>query len=111
MEFSGPLKFLGFFLFAQTACNVAERSIGALWLRICVTGHSRTVRGVLRLLCVGRRRRLLILPHFQLGAIFRRKDVLALQIFSRVNVLGFFLLAMLPGLILAGGFGNTLVLL
>ena len=62
------------------------------------------------LLCIGWNDRLLILARFYLIAVFRRKDVFALQVFRGVDVLGFFLLAFLARAFLARRFGNALVL-
>jgi hypothetical protein len=70
----------------------------------------RAVDSVLRFLWGGRRR-VLILACFQHGAIFSRKDVLALQIFCRVNMLGFSALALFAGAFLTSDLGNILVFL
>ena len=48
---------------------------------------------------------------FQLGAIFRRKDLRTLQVFRGVNAFGFLLALLLVDAFLAGGFRNALVFL
>ena len=53
----------------------------------------------------------LVLARLQLGAIFQRKNVFALQVFGSVNVLGLFLQALFAGAFLARCFTNTWVLL
>jgi hypothetical protein len=110
MKFGGALKFFGFLLFAQTARDVAERCVCRKRGGIRVTRDGRAVHGVLRLLRGGWRREL-VFARFQLGAIFRRKDVFTLQVFRCVHVLGFFLLALFAGTLLASSFGNVLVFL
>lgn len=58
---------------------------------------------------VGRTSRLLIFARFQLGTILRGKNVLALQVFGGVNVLGPGLLVLLAGAFLTSRFRNALL--
>jgi hypothetical protein len=53
----------------------------------------------------------LISRGLELRAIFRGEDLGALQIFFGVNVIGFFLLRLLAGTFLFGGFRDILCLL
>ncbi len=64
------------------------------------------VGGFLGLLLSSRSR--LTFPGFDLGLIFRLEDAGALQIFHRVNVLGFFLLAFFARAFLTSGLGDVL---
>ncbi|OLC97889.1 MAG: hypothetical protein AUH86_06600 [Acidobacteria bacterium 13_1_40CM_4_58_4] len=77
-------------------------------MRVGVTRDGRAANGVLRLLRAGRGG--LVFARFHLRAIFRREDVLALQIFGGINVPRLFLLALLACTFLTGGFSNVLVL-
>jgi hypothetical protein len=62
-----------------------------------------------RFLCILLTREwLLRFPRFGLCAIFRRKNLRALQIFVRINVLRFLLLILLAGLLLARSVSNIL---
>ena len=54
---------------------------------------------------------MLSLARFELSAIFRREDVVALQVFRGVNVLGLLLRSFLASAFLTGGFGNALIFL
>jgi hypothetical protein len=91
------VKFLGIFLAAEMARDIAERS---------TSGKRFGVDGVRRFFIGGRS--LLIFLGFDLRAIFRSENFRALQIFFGVNVLGFFLLGFLTGVFLFGGVGNIL---
>ena len=108
MKLGGPLKFLRLFLSAQTASDVAEWCVCRKWLGVGVTRDGRAVNGVLRFLRAGRSG--LVFARFHLCAIFKREDVLALQILGGVNVPRPFLLALLTRPFLTGGFSNVLVL-
>jgi len=123
MKLRGALKLLRLFFFPKTAGDVAEwnafgsrrrrcginkrRAGGALYF----LGYGRAGDRLLWLLFVGWSDWLRILARFQLSAIFRRKDVVALQVFSSVNVLGFFLSAFFAGTFLTSGVCNALVFL
>src|SRR5438034_10966619 len=67
-------------------------------------------RTVLQLCWAGRGSRLLIFAGFELGVIFRRKNLLTLQLFAGVNVPGFFLLVLPAGAFLPCDFRNALLL-
>jgi hypothetical protein len=97
MKLRGPLKFLRFFLFAETASDVAERSVGRKGLRV------ESFLGFFR-----RRRSRLILLRFHLGAIFLRENLSALQILLGIDMLGFFLLTFFLGTFLTSRFGDVL---
>lgn len=73
--------------------------------------YGRTGDGVLWLLSVGWSRWLLILARLQLCAIFRRKDVVALQVIGGVNVFGLFLPIFFACAFLARGVCNVLIFL
>jgi hypothetical protein len=79
---------LRFFLTAKAASDIAEGSVG---------GKGLGVNWIRR-----------FFPGFGLLAILRGKNFRALQIFIRVNVLGFFLLRFFAGVFLPGGTGNIL---
>jgi len=123
MKFRGALKLLRLLFFPETASDVAERNVFGSRLRrwginsrrgggdLYVWRYGRAGDGLLWLLSVGWSDRLLILARFQLSAIFRRKDVVALQVFSGVNVFGFFLLAFFAGAFVTSGVCNALVFL
>jgi len=66
-------------------------------------------RTVLQLCWAGRGSRLLIFAGFELGVIFRRKNLLTLQLFAGVNVPGFFLLVLLACAFLPCDFRNALL--
>jgi hypothetical protein len=123
MKFRGALKLLRLLFFPETASDVAERNVFGSRRKRCginsrrgggdlyVWRYGRAGDRLLRLPSVGWSDRLLILARFQLSAIFRRKDVVALQVFSGVNVFGFFMLAFLAGAFLTGGVCNALAFL
>src|SRR5207253_11115469 len=66
-------------------------------------------RTVLQLCWAGRGSRLLIFAGFELGVIFRRKNLLTLQLFAGVNVPGFFLLVLPACAFLPCDFRNALL--
>jgi len=122
LKFNGALKLLRLVFFPETARDVAERNVfGSRWRRcginrrgggaVNVLRYGRTGDRVLWLLRVGWRGWLLILACFQLSAIFRRKDLVVLQVIGGVNVLIFFLMAFFAGAFLTSGFGHTLIFL
>ena len=81
---------------AVTASHVSKREVG---------GKSFGVEGFLWL---GPGQRLLFLLCFHFSAIFRCKDLGALQVLVGVNVFGLFLLVLLSRLLLASGRGYIL---
>jgi len=97
MELRGLLQAERLSQSAVTPSNFAERNIRRKGLRI---------HGILGL--VLGRKRLLILPGFQLGAIFRCEDLRALQVFIRVYVFCLLLLTCFAGLLLTGSFSDIL---
>ena len=66
-------------------------------------------RTVLQLCWAGRGSRLLIFAGFELGVIFRRKNMLTLQLFAGVNVPGLFLLVLPACAFLPGDVRNALL--
>jgi len=97
MELRGPLESLRLFLFAETASDVTERSIGRK--RLCVDS-------ILGFFCSRRNRRIFL--GFHLSAILRRQNLIPLQILFGVNVFGFLLLAFFLGAFLSSRFGDVL---
>src|SRR5258708_31154694 len=96
MELRRALKFLRLFLFAETASDVTEMSIGRKRLRVdSILGFFRS-----------RRNRLIFLG-FHLSAILRRQDLIPLLIIFGVNMLGFLLFFFL-GAFLTSRFGDIL---
>lgn len=73
-------------------------------------GDGRADDAVLEFLWAGGSCRPLVFACFELGAILRGKNVLALQVFGGVNVPGFSLLVLLACAFLTRGFGNAGVL-
>lgn len=67
-------------------------------------------RAVLQLWWAGRGSQLLIFAGCELGVIFRRKNMLTLQVFAGVNVPGFFLLGLPACAFLPCDFRNALLL-
>ena len=109
MELCGLPTFLRPFLFPVSASHIAERSA---WAERRVRDEWRLRRERLYvqfffwLLRGGGRLR--ISPGFYFCAIFRRKNVRALQVFFRVDMLAMILLALLTSLFLASCFGGIL---
>src|SRR6267378_2073984 len=97
MKLRGLLKFLRLLLFAETASDVAERSVGRKRLRI------DSFLGFFR-----RRSSQLIFLRLHLRAIFRRENLIALELLFGVDVLGFLLLTFLRGKFLTNRFGDSL---
>jgi hypothetical protein len=101
------------FFSAQAPRDVAERNLGGIRGRRCGMGvlcDRRPNGAVLELCWAGRSCPLLAFARFELGAILRGKNALALQVFGGVNVPGFFLLVLLACAFLTRGFGNAGVL-
>ena len=98
-EFQGAAKTHQFLLPLKAARNVAEGSVG--WKRLRI----ERVLGRLRA-----ERRLLILFGLDQGAIFRREDFVALQIFRGVHVPGLSRVSLFAGALLASGPGDILIL-
>jgi hypothetical protein len=97
MELRRLLQSERFPLFAVASRDVPERSVG------------RKRLGIERVLCFFHTwRRLWQLPCFRLSAIFGRKNLRSLQILVRIHMLRFFLLILLPGLLLARGVSDIL---
>jgi hypothetical protein len=97
MELGGLLEAPRLFEFAEAASDVTERSVGRKRLRVeSILGFFRGGRS------------LLIFFGFEFGAIFRRENLSALQVFFGVDVLGFFLLGFFARAFLLGGVGNIL---
>ena len=97
MELRRLLQSERFPLFAVASRDVPERSVG------------RKRLGIERILCFFHTwRRLLQLPCFRPSAIFGRKNLRSLQILVRIHMLRFFLLILLPGLLLARGVSDIL---
>jgi len=121
MKFRGALKLLRLLFFPQAAGDVAERNVRGISRRcrgisarryrgaVYVLRGGRTGYGALCLLRVGWSGLLLVFARFQLRAIFRRKDVLALQVFRDVNMPGFFLQAFFARAFLTRSFRNVLL--
>jgi len=97
MKLGGALKFLRLFLFTQTASDIAERRVRRK--RLSVDSFRWFFRGG---------RGLLVFLGFDLRAIFRGKNLSALQIFFCVDVLVFFLLAFLARAFLLGSVSDIL---
>ena len=74
-----------------------------------VFGDGCAANALRRLLWADRSRRGLIFARFELGAILRGQNVLALEVFGGVDVPGF-LVALLAGAFLPCGFRNALLL-
>lgn len=94
-----------FFLLTKFARDFTERRLRALAVRIESRGRILLRRGAII------SRSAFIFARFHFGLIFRREDLLSLEIFFRVNVLGGLLLFLFAGAFLACGIGNALVLL
>jgi len=97
MEISGLLEPLRLFQFTETASHVTERSVRRK--RLCVESTLRFFRSG---------RSLLNFFGVELGAIFRRENLISLQVFFGVDVLGFFLLRFFARAFLLCGVGNIL---
>ena len=77
---------LQFFLLADLASDIAERSLRSIG--ICIEACRRILRGHGRAIIF---LRAFVSLGFDLRAVFRSEDVQMLEIFFRVNVLGAFL--------------------
>src|SRR5437899_8601296 len=97
MELRGILQFLRLFLFTETPCNVAKRSVRRNLL---------SVNSILSFFRSHRSRQVFL--RLYLRVVFGSKNLGALQVLFGVDVLGFLLLAFLTALLLAGGISNIL---
>lgn len=97
MELRGLLQFLELLQSTESTGHVTERRVGRKRQRIeCILRFFSGIRSPL------------IFPDFDLRTIFRGENLTALQIFLRVDVLGFFLLRLFARPFLFCGFGNVL---
>lgn len=118
MEVGGALERLREFQLTEMASDVAERRVGRKRLRVEAGNGAQSDGVTCKGRCVqlrsdgdrdvGGGRSWLIPLCLELGAIFRREDLSALQIFVGVNVLGLFLLRLFAGAFLLGGFRDIL---
>lgn len=97
---------LEFFLLTQLARDFTERRLHTLAVRIDRRGRV-SLRGGAAIIFRGA----FVLARFDFGLIFRREDLLSVEIFFRINVLGSFLPFLFAGAFLARGIGDTLILL
>jgi len=108
MEWRRLLRFQSFelFLLAKLARDFTQRTLRGFAVGIESRGGVLRRRGGTIVF-----RNTFVFARFDFGLIFRREDLLPLEVFFRVNVLGSFLLFLFAGALLARGVGDALVLL